>query len=232
MPDNAGGHSGPICLVTHRNRLLSALERAASDWMPALLAQIEGAIAGGVDVVQIREADLDAGALAVLVRKALDLASGTAVRILVNDRLDVAIATNADGVHLPERSLPSRAARQILRQGMTLGRSVHGVEALADCAADYVIAGSVFATLSKVGQPATLGLEGLRRIVAAAGNCPVWAIGGITEERVPLVRAQGASGIAVIGALMPEVPTEHVARFVRKRAEILRNAFDSSSGLP
>lgn len=219
----------PLCLVTDRLRLATHLRRAPADGIVLVLSQIEGAACGGIDMVQIRERDLDGGALARLVREALHRVEGTATRLVVNDRIDVAVATGAHGVHLRESSVAGTWVRRAWPD-ITVGRSVHSVEGAVRAAdTDYLIAGTTFATDSKPGA-VCLGVEGLAGIVRAAGNRPVLAIGGITIARVPAVAKTGV-GIAAIGAFLPD-QGEDVARAVEKRVKNVRFAFDSASTVP
>ena len=158
-----------------------------------LLSHVTAAIQGGVDMIQVREKDLEARALYDLVCRIRDAAAGTFTKILVNDRLDVALAANVDGVHLPSNGLPAARVRPLVR---VLGRSTHTlVEALQaeQEGADYVIFGPVFETPGKT----PVGLDALRK-VAAAVRIPVLAIGGITGENSSEVVAAGAAGIAAI----------------------------------
>jgi thiamine-phosphate diphosphorylase len=182
--------------------------------------------------VQIRERGVDDRVLQALVRDALALARGTTTRVVVNDRLDVALSVAADGVHLPEAGLPIAAVRRLAGERLLVGRSVHdAASAAASRSADYLIAGSVFATASKPGRVEALGLSGLREIVSAAGECPVWAVGGITAETVGVIAECGARGVAAIGAFIPAVPIEKLARVVRAEVERMRFSFDTPAGL-
>lgn len=158
-----------------------------------LLSHVNAAIRDGVDIIQVREKDLDARELYELVCRVRDAASGTRTKILVNDRLDIAIAANIDGVHLPANGLPADRVRPLVR---LLGCSTHTLdEALeAESArADFVIFGPVFETPGK----SPVGMEALRKVCAAV-RVPVLAIGGITLENTNEVLAAGASGIAAI----------------------------------
>lgn len=196
---------------------------------------------GGVDVVQIRETGLEAGAHVQFVRECVAIARKTRCAVLVNDRVDLALVAAAAGVHLRESSIPIAAARKLAPHDFLVGRSVHE-PATAERArsADYMIAGSVFDTASKPGR-ASLGLDGLRRIVAAAGECPVWAIGGITPQRVPAVTSCGVAGVAAIGAFIPSARSgtlwsgsdlQLVEQDVRMRAAALRFSLDRHSSAP
>jgi thiamine-phosphate pyrophosphorylase len=186
-----------ICLVTDRRRLVPAGARDA-EARRCVLAQVRFAVDAGVDMIQVRERDLESAALAALVADVLAIARGTPTRIVVNDRLDVALACGADGVHLRGDSIPVAAARRLARAGFLVGRSVHDLqEAAAAAGADYVIAGTVFPSRSKDSGRPLLGVEGLRAIVSAIG-VPVLAIGGIRPDRLEDVAASGAAGVAAI----------------------------------
>lgn len=205
----------------------------ASAWADVLLAQIEGAIDGGVDVVQIREPDLAGRDYTRLVRRCLAAAGRSGVRIIVNDRIDIAIAADAHGVHLREDSLGISSARRLSPTNFLVGRTVHAAATAAQTrSADYLITGSVFETESKPGRPASLGLNGLRDVVRAAAGCPVWALGGVSADRARDLVASGVSGVAAIGAFIPPVGTTSLAADVQTMTEMLRFSFDSAVELP
>jgi thiamine-phosphate pyrophosphorylase len=199
--------------------------------LPLLVAQIEGAVRGGIDLVQIREHDLDTRSLARLAGQALHLAAGTSARVIVNDRVDVAVATGAHGVHLRELGFSSALIRPRW-PSLKIGRSVHSCDALSgDAGVDYWIAGTVFPTASKASAE-YLGVEGLGRIVRTAGGTPVLAIGGITAATLPRIVGSGVTGVAAIGAFMPPVGAADLVASVAKTVETLRFAFDTASSAP
>jgi thiamine-phosphate pyrophosphorylase len=176
-----------LCLVTDRR-------------VRPVVEQCREAVRAGVDMIQVRERDLDGGRLASLVTELVRLTRGTATRVVVNDRLDVALACRADGVHLRGDSFPRGRARSIAPAGFLIGRSVHH-EAEAKAVApdvDYLIAGTVFPTSSKPGLTECLGVEGLARICRSV-SVPVLAIGGMTPDRLADVATAGAAGVAAIG---------------------------------
>ena len=185
------------CLVTDRRRLCPgcgsfALERQC------LLEQVRRAVDDGVELIHVRERDLEAASLAALVADIMAIARGTSTRVVVNDRLDVALTCGADRVHLRGDSIPIEAARRLVPRPFLVGRSVHtAAEAQAGAGADYLIAGTVFPSISKREEAPVIGLEGLKAIVAAA-SVPVLAIGGVTADRVADVVAAGAGGVAAI----------------------------------
>jgi thiamine-phosphate diphosphorylase len=196
-----------VLLVTDSRRLVPQGTVAAR--MRAILAQAREAFAAGVDAVQIRESDLDGGAL-------LELACAVAALgpAIVTDRLDVALAANASGVHLRADGVEPCRARVLLRPGMTLSRAVHHADEAgaygADDALDWLVAGPAFETDSKPGR-APLGVPGLREI-ARASRLPVLAIGGVTPSNVRDVHAAGAAGVAGIGAFLPPIRRAYVDR--------------------
>jgi len=169
--------------------------------LAAFSACIGDAARAGLDLIQIRQPHLDARSLCDLVRGALAAVGGTAARIIVNDRLDVALATGAHGVHLREDSAPAMRVRAVAPRGFLVGRSVHSVSGAVTAAGagglDYLIFGTVFPTSSKPGQAAA-GAAVLAEAVAATA-LPVLAIGGVTLERVAEVAGSGASGLAAVG---------------------------------
>ena len=138
-----------LCLVTDRHRLCS--ETVAFE--PArrrLIDQAKWAITSNVDLIQVRERDLEAADLARLVGDLVRVSRGSGTRVIVNDRIDVALACGADGVHLRHDSVRAEAVRTIAPAGFLVGRSVHGLaEAERAGPVDYLIAGTVFPTPSK-----------------------------------------------------------------------------------
>jgi len=178
-----------LCFVTDRRRF---------GWSPAdLVSAARDAAQAGIDLIQVRERDLEARDLAAIVTRVLEASAGTPARVVVNDRLDVALTCGAQGVHLRADSIPIADARALAPPPFLVGRSVHSVdEARKAGGADYVIAGTVFATGSKPGA-ALLGLDGLAAIVVAT-PLPVLAIGGIGLDEIPAVSRTGAAGVAAI----------------------------------
>ena len=178
--------------------------------------------------MQIREPDLDAAALAEIVRRVLAIAAATDTRVVVNDRIDVAVAAGAAGVHLRESSIAAATVRAAW-PSLTIGRSVHSRDDVTtDGAVDYWIAGTVFETSAKPSAQ-QLGADGLAQVVRAAGGRPVLAIGGVTAERLPVVVRSGAAGVAAIGAFLPDRTATDVAQSVEKTVETLRFRFDTAS---
>lgn len=165
---------------------------------------IRRAAAAGAGWIQIREKDLDSRSLVELVRFAVAETRGTSARVLVNDRLDVALAANAAGVHLGENSLPVEAVTEWRgstgRLDFLIGASCHSLESARAAergGADHIFFGPVFATPSKATFGAPQGTERLREVCASVG-IPVLAIGGVNAGNARDCLAAGAAGIAAI----------------------------------
>ncbi len=179
-------------LITDRSRLRGrSVEEVASR-----------AVEGGINVVQLREKDLPTDNLYDLAATLRAVLRGRAL-LLINDRLDVALTVGADGVHLPEHSLPGSKVREAAGDACIVGRAVHSVEAASIAqadGADYVQVGTIYETGSKPGvEPAGLDLV---TAVRDAVSIPVIAVGGIDATTAADVIAAGADGVAVIGAIM------------------------------
>jgi thiamine-phosphate diphosphorylase len=210
-----------LCLVSDRKRI-GGEER--------LLQQFAGAVAGGIDFIQLRENDVEAAELLRLVRRIVTEIPGAASRLIVNDRLDVAIAGGASGVHLKAVSFDVDSARRLAPPPFLVGASVHGPEAAAlKRRADYLIAGTVLPTQSKPSSR-LLGWEGLRRVVAAAAGQPVLAIGGLSLSSARLVAESGAAGLAGVGVFIPDQGVDP-GQYVQNQAGKLRKLFDSAIGV-
>ena len=224
-----------LCLVTDRRRLGSAVGARPEDYIDALRGQVSAAAAAGVDYIQVREPDLEARQLADLVRCLLKAVAGTPAKLLVNDRLDVALATEASGVQLKEQGIHPEAVRRIAPPGFLIGCSVHSpAYAAARRGADFLIAGTVLPTASKHA-PDYLNEDGLRRVVDAAAGQPVLGIGGLDIPSIPLLANSGASGMAAVGAFIPEQGEsagERLSEFVQKRVTDLRFALDRATRRP
>lgn len=181
-----------LCLVT---------DRRVGD-QRTLVTRVVQAVAGGVDLVQLREKDLPGLRLLELAKSLKDVIHGSAL-LVINERVDVAAAVDADGVQLGEEALPVSSARDILGPDKLIGRSVHSVmgadQAVAD-GADFLVVGTMFATGSHTGEePAGPGL--IRRI-APGRAAPMIGIGGINPSNLGQVMRAGADGVAVITSIL------------------------------
>jgi len=226
---------GPrVVVVTARHRLTEQIGGRGRPWDSLLTDQIRGAVLGGADLIQVREPDLDARTLGDFLRDLFRVVPGSRGRVVVNDRIDVALATGASGVHLPERSVPPRRAVELLAQrgGGIVGRSVHSVSAIRNAReAGYLIGGTVRPSRSKAEGTRGIGWDGLGELAQAAGGTPLVAIGGLTVEDVPRAVTAGACGIAAIGYFVPP-SAEDIVAFVQERVTAMRLAFDTQGCVP
>lgn len=199
---NAGLSRPVFCLVTDRHR---------TQGVDQLVRLVRHATGAGVNLVQIRERGLDDRRLLALARSIVAAVEGSSARVVVNDRLDVALAAGADGVHLRADSPPAAAVRAMVPAGFLIGRSVHSEAEAIEAAAsgvDYLVLGTIFPTASKPAGVSPVGLKTLER-AAQAIPVPILAIGGITADNVGKVAAAGAAGFAAIG-LFADLPREPV----------------------
>jgi len=197
-----------LYLITDRRRISG----------PGLLDALEEAFGAGVRLAALRERDLPAAELLPLAERAARLADARGARLLVNDRLDIALLAGAHGAHLRASSVPVVAARRLLGPRLLVGASVHSApeaRAASDGGADFVLFGPVFATVEKARYGPPQGLDRLRA-AARASRVPLFAIGGVTPESARDCLAAGAHGVATIGGIL-EAPSigRRVAEYLR-----------------
>ena len=169
-----------------------------------LVAVVGECLAAGLGTVQVREKDLGAGDLAFLCRRIRALTLDVGALLIVNDRLDVALAVGADGVQRTSTSLDVEDIRRVAGPRVRIGASVHSLPDALDAeakGADWIVFGPIYDTPSKRPYGPPQGLDRLEK-VAAGLRLPVIAIGGITPERVREARLAGAFGVAVISAIL------------------------------
>lgn len=169
-----------------------------------LLTSVEQALQGGVDAVQLRDKDLPAGARLVLARQLRTLTRRYRAQLLINGSIDIALAAEADGVHLGAASQPVADARRQLGPKRLIGYSAHSPEELALAAeqgVDFATFSPIFFTPSKAAYGSPQGLERLRA-ACSASPIPVFALGGIDSNRIGACQQAGAQGIAVISAIL------------------------------
>lgn len=191
-----------LCLVTDRRRL-SPDARTTRDEIAALEAGLGEAVEAGIDVIQVRERDLDTRDLMSLCARVVRRTRGTPTRVIVNDRLDVAMAVGADGAHLRGDGPATARVRANAPPGWLLGRSIHAAADLEPSApVDYWLFGTMYRSDSKPADAPVQSIDALAAVVRAAAPTPVWIIGGVTSGTVgPCLRA-GAAGVAAIGAFL------------------------------
>jgi len=179
-----------LCYITDRHGLAPK---------PPLL-HLQGAVRAGVDLIQLREKDLATRDLVELATAAVEACRGSETRIVINDRLDIALAVGAHGVHLGGQSLPANVVRRHVEKDFLIGASCHSLDQALEAeagGADYILLGPVFDTPSKRRYGPPLGLDKFSE-VAHRIKIPVLALGGITVERVRTCLEAGAAGIAAI----------------------------------
>ncbi len=186
-----------------------------------LLDLLEAAVRAGVDAVQIRAKHATDRALLDLTSRVIARVRPLGAAVIVNDRLDVALAADADGVHLGLTDLPVRVVRRLVPAAFLVGgtcRNDEHARQARDEGADYAGVGPVYPTSTKQGLPAPVGLAAVR---SAAAFLPVVAVAGITLQRIPEVMAAGAHGVAVVAAIS-RAPDP--ARAAREIVEAVRAA--------
>jgi len=222
------GRKPIFCYVTDRRTFEAApipSDSRLGDPTPhrahSLHDSIRRAVAAGAGWIQIREKDLEARSLVGLARFVVAETRETAARVQVNDRLDVAVAANAAGVHLGEKSLPLEMViewrRSTGRPDFLIGVSCHSLEAASAAArggADYIFFGPVFATLSKAAFGAPQGIERLREVCASV-EIPVLAIGGVNLENARACITAGAAGIAAIRLFQDPVDSAELSALLK-----------------
>jgi thiamine-phosphate pyrophosphorylase len=183
---------------------------------------VQAAVAGGCTLIQYRDKDADVRTLVARARVVKAALEGTRVPLLVNDRVDVALAAGADGVHLGQDDMHAADARRVLGPQAVIGLTVKTpaqADELYRLPVDYACIGGVFATGSKMNPESPVGLEGFSRIAfrarLAGGKIPVGAIAGIDHANAASVIAMGADGVAVISAIFSADDVAAAARRLR-----------------
>jgi thiamine-phosphate pyrophosphorylase len=186
-----------------------------------LLWVLQQALDGGVKAIQLREKDLGGKELFDLAEKTRELCIRYDARLLINDRIDVALGVDADGVQVGNASIPIDTARRLLGPRKLLGASTHSLAEAQQAeqnGADFILFGPVYFTPSKAVYGEPQGLAALKKIVEKISS-PVYAIGGIKPENINDVRATGIRGVALISAITnaenPKEATQRILRHLR-----------------
>ena len=190
------GEPPHVCLITEGK----ATPKNFASEKPRILDTIRDAVSDGVTLIQIREKSLPARLLFELSVDAVAMCKKTPARVMVNDRADIAVASRAHGVHLPEASLHPQVIRRSFGNDLIIGVSTHSIESASSAVengADYIFFGPVFAT---PGKESPTGLDVLRDVCRELEGFPVIAIGGIHQDNCERVLEAGAAGIAAIRA--------------------------------
>ena len=194
-------HSRPIVYMVTDRQKFGGGDKSETELLNGVVEMARRAGKGNVDLIQVRENDLADSALFGLVRRIISAVIGSRTRVLVNDRIDVAIAAGAAGVPLKENSVSAMRVRSVAPKGWIIGRSVHDVEeAKRVCESgglDYLLVGTVFRTESKPGlEPNGVGMLST---VCKSVQLPVLAIGGVNSSNARKIASTGAAGVAGIG---------------------------------
>ena len=200
-------------MSTLSSRLLVVTDRHQTNGRP-LVPLLQRVLTTGVPMVQLRERDLSARALMTLAREVQAVTASRRSQLLINDRIDVALALEDVGVHLRSNSLPVSVARQLLGAQRLLGVSVHGVEEVMEAesqGADYLVLGPIYETPSKQMFGPPLGIHTLEKACRLV-RIPVIGIGGVTAARAHELRRAGAFGVAVITAILGVADVESATR--------------------
>ena len=174
------------------------------------------ALEGGVRAVQLREKDLPIRELLALARELRSITRGFGAKLFINDRVDVAVAVDADGVHLGTQSMPPEGARKVVGRGMLIGVSTHSLDeakAAEAGGADFITYGPIFETPSKANHGSPVGIDAIKYIKSGVG-IPIYALGGIKSGVIGQILASGAYGISMISAILD-------AADIKKAAEII-----------
>lgn len=185
--------------------------------------QVRRMIDGSATLIQLREKEASPSAFCEDAEKAIKIARSRGTRIIVNDRVDIAVALKADGVHLGQDDLPAEKAREILGGKAIIGFSTHSLQQAIEALTfpvDYIAIGPIFSTSSKDDPDPIVGLETLRAVRSAIGRFPLVAIGGINAANLQDVLKSGADSAAIIGDILSDTAQiESKTRFLFEIAE-------------
>ncbi|MFL6466786.1 MAG: thiamine phosphate synthase [Pyrinomonadaceae bacterium] len=189
------------------------------------LEQLMALAEGGARIVQIRDKHASSREYFDSVQQCLKFSSGNNIKLIVNDRVDIAMVLNADGVHLGQEDLPPVEARKLLGPNVIIGFSTHTIEQAAEATRapiDYIAFGPIFQTTTKSDHENIVGLELLQEVRQQTGDLPLVAIGGIDLSNLADVFAAGADSAAMISALVADPP--NIAENTRKALSIVQSA--------
>ncbi len=220
MPDNgaAAKVDFDLYLITDRSAVLKG----------GIVSAVEEALEGGARAVQLREKELGGGQILSLARELRVLTKRYDAKLIINDRLDVALLSEADGIHLPASGLGIKAVRREVGPGFLIGISTHSLKEVREAetgGADFVTFGPLYYTASKAGYGEPVGLAALEE-VAGAVSIPIFGLGGIKAAQVEEVMEKGAHGVALISYIIadsdPRARTREVAALIKGKKESLK----------
>lgn len=194
-----------LYLVTDDQQDLATLEHV-----------VEQGVAGGVTMVQVREKHGDVRAFIERAQRVKAILSGTGVPLIINDRVDVALAVDADGLHLGQSDMPAEIARQLIGEDKILGLSIENEQQLKEAEhlpIDYIGLSAIFATPTKTNTKKHWGVEGLKSALETT-QLPIVGIGGINESNIPELMTTGVHGLALVSAICqaddPQAAAQHL----------------------
>ncbi|KAB0300948.1 thiamine phosphate synthase [Vibrio fortis] len=194
-----------LYLVTDDQQDLATLEHV-----------VEQGVAGGVTMVQVREKHGDVRAFIERAQRVKAILSGTGVPLIINDRVDVALAVDADGLHLGQSDMPAEIARRLIGEDKILGLSIENEQQLKEAEhlpIDYIGLSAIFATPTKTNTKKHWGVEGLKSALETT-KLPIVGIGGINESNIPELMATGVHGLALVSAICqaddPKAAAQHL----------------------
>lgn len=184
------------------------------------LEQVKRLAAGGANFIQLRDKYASPRKFYEEAREVMNFTRGSEIKIIINDRADIALAVKADGVHVGQDDLPPAAVRSISGESAIIGFSTHNVAQAIEAAKlpiDYIAVGPVYQTQTKENPDPVINLEGIKAVRAAIGNFPLVAIGGINFENAGGIIESGADCIALISALLSPANSikENAAQFIK-----------------
>ena len=199
-----------LYLVTDDQQDLATLEHV-----------VEQAVAGGVTMVQVREKHGNVRAFIERAQRVKAILKGTGVPLIINDRVDVALAVDADGLHLGQSDMPATIARQLIGGNKILGLSIENEQQLEESnhlPIDYIGLSAIFATPTKTNTKKHWGVEGLKKALETT-RLPIVGIGGINENNIPELMATGVHGLALVSAIChaddPKASSERLLSLMR-----------------
>jgi len=185
-----------------------------------LFIGIEDALRGGIKAVQLREKDLSVRDLLDMAYRMREITKRYSAKLFINERVDVALAVGADGVHLGQKSIPAYAVKKIVQDKLMIGVSTHSIDEAIEAekgSADFITLGPIYKTPSKLKYGEPIGLDMLRKVKSKI-SIPVFAIGGIKEDKVKEAMGAGADGIALISGILG---AKNISETARKFLELL-----------
>lgn len=187
------------------------------------LEQVERLAAGGATIIQLREKYASSKDFYESAKAVVEFAGSKKIKIIINDRVDIALAVKACGVHLGQDDLPPSSARKILGASAIIGFSTHTLRQVAEAVkfpVDYIAFGPIFPTSSKENSDTVVGLEALKKVRETIGDFPLAAIGGINFENAAEVFRNGADSLAVISAILN--PVSRISDNLKRLDQIIR----------